>query len=147
LVQHSQGIIHRDIKPTNFLYNDGRFLLVDFGLAQVLGQDSEVVASVRALKPSAGAAPLPRTSLSRRAMAKTAPAAGPHASRQRVAALAVRCPLLLAARSVALSSSQRDAAFAASQLVAANLINTHHTQTQARMLPSLPPCTYTFTGT
>uniref|UniRef100_A0A1I8AKS4 non-specific serine/threonine protein kinase n=1 Tax=Steinernema glaseri TaxID=37863 RepID=A0A1I8AKS4_9BILA len=34
---HSKGVIHRDIKPNNFLYNrkEGRFSLIDFGLAQI----------------------------------------------------------------------------------------------------------------
>lgn len=33
---HSRGVMHRDIKPSNFLYSPatGRYLLVDFGLAE-----------------------------------------------------------------------------------------------------------------
>src|SRR6184192_3817212 len=36
---HRQGVIHRDIKPDNVLFHDGRALLADFGIALALGGD------------------------------------------------------------------------------------------------------------
>ena len=54
---HGQGIIHRDIKPTNFLYHrrHGKFLLVDFGLAQMAGKggDAGAVRKPAKYKPPA----------------------------------------------------------------------------------------------
>ena len=41
---HKLGIIHRDIKPANFLYDRKNkiFRLVDFGLAQRMGETVKV---------------------------------------------------------------------------------------------------------
>ncbi len=36
---HEQGVIHRDVKPSNLIFGADRFLLVDFGLAYVRDAD------------------------------------------------------------------------------------------------------------
>eukprot|EP00039_Didymoeca_costata_P033459 m.42439 g.42439 ORF g.42439 m.42439 type:complete len:383 (-) comp9882_c0_seq1:63-1211(-) len=51
---HKAGILHRDVKPNNFLYHrkHGQYRLVDFGLAQFIGEDGVVAEPLRVGSPS-----------------------------------------------------------------------------------------------
>jgi len=54
---HSRAIVHRDIKPSNIKRTpEGRYVLVDFGIAKVQSQTAATAVSARALTP--GYAPI-----------------------------------------------------------------------------------------
>src|SRR5438093_5182613 len=36
---HKKDVIHRDVKPANIIFQDGRAVLTDFGIAKVLRKD------------------------------------------------------------------------------------------------------------
>lgn len=55
---HSRGVLHRDLKPGNILFDeDGRFYVSDFGLAKLVGADSNLTRSIAMMGTPAYLAP------------------------------------------------------------------------------------------
>ncbi|HUQ02934.1 MAG TPA: serine/threonine-protein kinase [Kofleriaceae bacterium] len=48
---HDRGIVHRDLKPANVVLRDGAPIIVDFGIAKALGEDSAALTSRRVGTP------------------------------------------------------------------------------------------------
>ena len=59
---HSRGVLHRDLKPENVMLGPfGETILLDWGIAKVLGQDDPALADERARRNGCGSRyPTPR---------------------------------------------------------------------------------------